>query len=695
MAKQTDRLSDEDVLAKVLLKSRDAVGWVQQKLSNERERVQKYLNGEWPRRNSEGSSSYVSTDVYDSCRMQQAQLLEVFAGGDQIVQFDADQDMNAQECRVATEYARYVIFSENPGYQLFSDTIWDGLTARAGVAKVYWDEKYDYEEENFDGIDELTAHGIAAQEDVDEFDATQDPMTGLYSGTLIRKVDCSQVCIDIIAPEEFLIEPLARNIHTSTYVGHRTPKTRAQLIEMGYDKKLVMELPTDDAKELVFSPEVLARTNPTRAAETYDSAIQTELDYLIYYESFVRFQYQKSKGVRLYKVCHAGNKLLDEPEEVDKAPFIAYIPLPVPHTFFGDNYANRVVPTQNARTVLMRGILDHTAITTNPRWGVVNGGLMNPRELLDNRMGGIVNMRRPDSVVPLPVANLNPYIFQALQLLEESNEKSTGISALSSGLNKDAISTQNSAALVDNMMQAAGQRGKIMARNFAYDFLVPLMIEVIRLTILHVKQPKVIEVAGAPLQVNVQQWTDRSTCTVSQHLGYGEKDMAANKLIQSYQLLAKDPGIANMFGPPQRYAMLHDAAKLSGMVGFPNYLNPNAPPPQPQIDPIAKQEADAKTLTAQASMTGAQTASFKEQRLAVNDDKKEQLKAVDLHLKAMDHDRNNQRQDVDTAARIVQGQQEIQLQKAIAGKQHALAQTQAMNQHTQAMAAAKNKGASK
>src|SRR5262249_8222475 len=158
-------------------------------------------------------------------------------------------------------------------------------------------------------------------------------------------------------------------------------------------------------------------------------------------------------------------------------------------------------------------ILDHTAITTNPRFMVVNGGLMNPRELLDNRLGGVVNVRRADSVAPLPQAALNPYVFQALQLLEENNEKSTGISALSNGLNKDAISTQNSAALVDNMMQAAGQRGKIMARNFAFDFLVPLMIEVVRLAILHVKQPKWIEVAGAPLQCNIQQWTDRSTCT--------------------------------------------------------------------------------------------------------------------------------------------------------------------------------------
>jgi hypothetical protein len=322
---------------------------------------------------------------------------------------------------------------------------------------------------------------------------------------------------------------------------------------MGYDKKLVAELPADDAKELLFSPEVLARTGPTKAAETYDAAIQPDMDYLVFYESYVRMKIDPKKGVRLYKICHAGDKLLGDPEEVDKAPFLAYVPLPVPGVFYGDNFAARVVPVQNAKTVLMRGILDHTAITTNPRYAVVNGGLANPRELLDNRLGGIVNVRREGAVTPLPQAPLNPYIYQTLNLLDASNEKSTGISALSQGLNKDAISTQNSQGLVDNMMKASGQRAKIMARNFADHFLVPLMIEVIRLAILHVKQPEFIEVGGAPLQCDVTKWSDRKTCTVSQHLGYGEKDMAANELAQGYQMLAKDPALGNMFGPKQRY----------------------------------------------------------------------------------------------------------------------------------------------
>jgi hypothetical protein len=296
---------------------------------------------------------------------------------------------------------------------------------------------------------------------------------------------------------------------------------------------------------------------------------------------------------------------------------------------------------------------------------VVNGGLANPRELLDNRLGGIVNVRRPDSVAALPQAPLNPYIYQTLNLLDASNEKSTGISALSQGLNKDAISTQNSKGLVDNMMKAAGQRAKIMARNFADHFLVPLMIEVIRLAILHVKQPEFIEVGGAPLQCDVNRWSDRKTCTVSQHLGYGEKDTAAADLMQGYHGMAQDQAIAHMFGPPQRYEMLKDIAKLKGFNRFAAYLDPKAPPPQPQPqDPAKMLSAQAAMTTAQASQAKVQVDQFKEQRLAAHEQEMTDLKRQELQLQGGEKARTADRQDADTAHRIISDSERLQLEKA-------------------------------
>lgn len=203
-----------------------------------------------------------------------------------------------------------------------------------------------------------------------------------------------------------------------------------------------------------------------------------------------------------------------------------------------------------------------------------------------------------------------------------------------------------------------------MARNFAYGFLVPLMIEVIRLAILNEKRQKVIEVAGGPLTISPQDWSERKTCTVSMHLGYGEKDIAVAKLGKAYETMAKDQGLGNMFGPQQRYAMWHDMAKLSGMNGFNTYLDPKAPPPQP--DPLKVQEVQAKVTSANASMTQAQSAAQKDQRLAAMDQGKLDLQQRDQMVKALDHDRTHDRQDLETVARIHQGQEQLGIEHQLA-----------------------------
>jgi hypothetical protein len=658
MAKKPSILKDEDILAKVSAKSQTNVSWADSRLSKERERVTRYINGELPKRNNEGSSSYVSSDVYDAVQMMVSQTLEVYSGGEQIAKFDPDAEMDVENCRIATECARYVIFRENPHHSIFQNVIYDGLTCRAGVAKVYWDERYKTTEKEFEGLDEASATALAAQEEVDSFDADEQP-DGTFKGSLTIKKDVSKVTIDPLAPEEFLIDAMARSIEAADIVEHRTPKTRAELIDMGYERELVMKLPSDDAKMLQFSPEVLARRMKTSDG-TEGEPVQNEMEYIVYYESYIRMQIDSSKGVRLYKICRAGDKVLDK-QEVDKAPFLAFIPLPIPHVFYGFNYAAQVIHTQNANTVLFRGVLDHTAITSNPRFFVVNGGLLNPRELLDNRLGGVVNVRRPDSVVPMQQNQLNSYVFQTMQVLDSKSEKSTGISALSQGLNKDAISTQNSRGLVDNMIKVGSGRQKIIARNFAYDFFVPLMIEVVRLLIANQKGDKVIEIAGAPITVTPEVWTERTSCSVSLHLGYGEKDMAANELAQGYQMMAKDPGLGTAFGLKQRTAMLADIAKLKGFTNFAAYVDANAQPPGP--DPLAVRELDIKERAVAVSEQANQFKASDASRLYAAEQVKAEQKSAEIHVNALDQDRTNDRQDMETAARVTQGEEQIEIER--------------------------------
>ena len=175
----------------------------------------------------------------------------------------------------------------------------------------------------------------------------------------------------------------------------------------------------------------------------------------------------------LHKVCKAGNQIL-EIEKVDRRPFMVFCPLPTPHSFFGSSFAGKLIPTQNAKTVLTRGVLDHTVISNAPRFIVTKGAVVSPKEITDARVGGIINTTRPDAITPMPQAPLNPFIFQTINMLNEDAEDKSSVSSLSTGLNKDVISKQNSAQMVEQLVTMSQQRMKIMARLFAQQFLKPL-----------------------------------------------------------------------------------------------------------------------------------------------------------------------------------------------------------------------------
>jgi hypothetical protein len=660
-AKKPTVLSETDIVARVTAKAREAVGWYDSRLSRERERVTRYYNCLLPKRQHEGSSTYVSTDVYDSVETMKAQLLEVFSGNEEIFQFDPDQDMSMEDCRVATEYARYVFFRANDGFSIMEQVIHDGLTSRAGPTKVYFEENYNYEDHEFSSLSHDDAYALAAHDETDEFDGTQQP-DGSYSGNLTRKKPAHKICVEAIAPEEFLIEARASSVKKSGFTSHRTLKTRADLKAEGYDPKKIALIPHGDESGINDTPEVIARNEPVENGQV-DTAVDPQMDKVEVYESYVRMQVDSSKGARLYQIIHCHNVILEGPNEVDCAPFFAYVPLPVPHTFYGNNFAARCIPTQNARTVLIRGVLDHTAITTNPRWAVVSGGLLNPREMLENRLGGLVNVRRPDSIAPLPQNNLNPFVFEVIKQLTADKEEFTGISSLSKGLNKDAISSQNSSALIDQMMTAAGQRQKIAARNFAHNWFIPIMLEIVRLAIVNKMQPEMIEVAGAPMKVDPQSWTERKTATVSMHLGYGEKDMMVQKMQNTAKELAGDPGMSNMFTDENRYNIVYDTMKLAGLSRASNYITHPSKVQPKQPDPLKTKELEIKDKLAEASIQNAQANQAKAQKGMVIDSQRMDNERHSQLLDAMDKDRTHNRQDLETTARIAIDKEELRLQE--------------------------------
>ena len=647
------KLSDEQIVALVDDNVRKSIGYYDSEISRERRKVVDHYNAALPRPAHDGNSKYVSMDVYDAVESMKAALLETFSTGYKTVRFSPQNSDDVPMAAVATSYVDFVANRQNNLFEVMQTVIHDGLIARAGLAKVFYEESSDSYLQTIEDVLPDDFDMMLAEDNV-EIEEVEEDALGNYSGTLRIYRDTSKVCIEAVAPEEFLIEPQAKDLDSITFCAQRYKKTLSELREMGYDEKLLEDIGEHDDVDLETDPEVISRHENIGSDRGFNvKGYQDQVRQVTVYEAYIMLDKMGTGVAELYKVIKAGNSLL-ECERCMRRPFVAFVPLPIAHAFYGSNFGAKVIPIQNARTVLTRSILDHAMITNNPRYVVTKGGLSNPRELIDNRVGGIVNVTRPDAISPMPQAALNPFIFQTIQMLDEDKEDTTGVSRLSQGLNKDAISKQNSAAMVEQLATMSQQRQKIIARNFANNFLKPLYQMIYQLVVENEDEQKIVELAGNFVPVNPGTWADKRDVQVDLHLGYGEQEQEAQKYLAIHGLMSQDPVLSQMYTPENAFNLMSTVLENNGIKNVSDFLSP---PQQPQPDPAQEMQMQAaqkqleiqERQTAVAEMKAQTDAQIAQLKLQLEQLKAQQSFAIQSDSMDLKEAQLEHKQMVDTA----------------------------------------------
>lgn len=114
---------------------------------------------------ADGRSQAVSTDVSDVIEGLLPALMDVIAGTDEVVRFEPvgpeDEDAAQQE----TDYINHVLMQTNNGWRVLYDFTKDGLTAKNGIVKVWWEEREQEERETYYDLSEdqfaLLAQAVA------------------------------------------------------------------------------------------------------------------------------------------------------------------------------------------------------------------------------------------------------------------------------------------------------------------------------------------------------------------------------------------------------------------------------------------------------------------------------------------------------------------------------------------------------
>jgi hypothetical protein len=154
---------------KALLSSeqQDALAGMQaDKLSSERAKALRYYMGDLTQDmpTEVGRSKAVSSDVADTIDGMMPSLMDIFAGGDEVVTFNPvgpdDEDKADQE----TDYINHVMMQQNPGFLVLYSMIKDALLSKVGVVKVWWETETTVERETYTGQSDA-AFGMIAQDD--------------------------------------------------------------------------------------------------------------------------------------------------------------------------------------------------------------------------------------------------------------------------------------------------------------------------------------------------------------------------------------------------------------------------------------------------------------------------------------------------------------------------------------------------
>jgi hypothetical protein len=610
---------DEQELLATLERNIDAADtYANSEVGDQRDKGHRYYYGEPMGNEVRGRSQHVSRDVFDAVEAVKAMMLETFSADRNICRFDAQSPEDVMRARMATAWTNYNFYRQNDGYKILSDVIHDALVAKTGIVKRYWKQDYAYETEEFDQFGENEFNVMMSDPDVELMELAEeavqviDEQTGTVysqmsmSGTTRRRINTSKVCVEVVEPEDFLINPRAKTIQGSDFCSHRMARTRGELLSEGFDEDTVAKL---DEEDMLKEDGSLGRDSvDSFRNDRFGTDDSKDREYVTLYESYIKRHDPQINECVYYKCIHSRHVMLDV-ELVSEMPFRSFTPFPLPHRFYGMSLADQLCDLQKTMSSLKRGVVDHLMLTTTSRW-VANLSLVkNPRDLLDNRVGAVVDVMspNPESVVrPLPTPQLNGNVYSAIENFEQEKEQRSGSSRMSRGMDSTAISKQNSSDLINTFMNASNRRIMVMCRNFAENFLKPLMQDLYRLGVEYENEAVTLPMDGEYQTVTPSALGDRTDMTVAVALTPEEQQAEAQKLLAldtQFTSNPADPTVGGLYGQQQRHALLSRAFELLNIKDGAAFLqNPNDPQYQQQMMEMQQMQQQQQQAQEQLQM---------------------------------------------------------------------------------------------
>lgn len=536
-------MQDEDLKSQLNDQIAAADLYDQNELSEIRIRAMEYYRGTMLDTPAQANrSKTMSHDVADTINWILPGLMRVFASSENLGVYQPLRAQDEAFAEQATQYINHKFWKEWGGYRLLWDAFFDALLLRNGIIKHWWDTSETYETSTHSGLSELQLTDLISDDDIEVLQSSEevgDNGQTTFSVKIKRTVSGGRLRAQVVPPEDFLIDAKAQSIDEDQvrFCAHRDLKTRSDLVEMGFDKDIIDQIPDDTYDGL--RRDKAARLDDQMAP---DQASDRSTQLIEVYECYLKIDVDGDGVAERVRAYIAGGELLDWEVWDEDLPFTDFVTSRVPHRFDGRSIADETLDIQQIKTVLIRQAIDNTYGHNNPQKEVEKGSVLNPEQLTNPKFGGIIHKKAGSApITPHTLAYTADKSFMALDYFDQVVEKRTGVSRSTMALDPDALQHQTATA-VQASHDSSYSKIELMARNLAEMGFKRLFKMLLRLVVKHQDRADIIRLRDEFIEMDPRHWNSAMDATIDVGLGTGSRDRDMSMLgsILSNQVMLSD-----------------------------------------------------------------------------------------------------------------------------------------------------------
>lgn len=553
-------MTDNELLGLVEGEFESAMGSPGGEISQERADAYDYYLSKPLGNEIEGQSQVVTSDVADVVDGIMPSLLRIFTVSENLIDFDPVGSEDIAQAQQESDYVNHVFFKQNPSFLIFYQWFFDALVQKNGIVKAWWDDSEEVTTESYVGLNEQELAELMDDDELEPIEqeereieldpniaaatgyeeqaiqSLQEQMAAAMEGeqteatvtvhdvTFRRTSEKGSPRIAPVPPEEFRISADAHSLDPSEarMVGQERDVPRSDLLEMGFDKDIVNELPSNQGVH--DSEEEISRYS--KSDEDNQGFYDHSQEMIEVKEAYVRVDYDGDGRSELRQIIIAGGQILSN-EEADRQPFHVISPQPLPHKHFGRASAEKVMDVQKISTTLNRQILDNLYHTNNPEHGVWEQGIGDNTldDLLTRRAGSVNRFARPvnESWAPMNVPFTAGESFPMLEYWDRVKRDRTGVNADGEGLNPEQLKNIQSSVLAQ-ANDLSRMKIEAIVRIFAETGVKSLFRHIHELLLKHQRKEETVLLRNEWVSVNPQEWRTRNNMTIRVGLGVGTKE---------------------------------------------------------------------------------------------------------------------------------------------------------------------------